>query len=156
LALGAFAGLRGAELERLQWQNVDFQTGHIRIGGEIAKTRSKRLIPISDNLRDWLLPYAKVGTRILPVELQNTFRDLLHRACKRADVKWKHNGLRHSFGTYSVAHTGDARRTSLDMGNSPAVIFKHYRELVTAGQAAAYWNIRPLTQPKIIQMVAAA
>jgi len=29
------------------------------------------------------------------------------------------------------------------MGNSPATIFKHYRELVKPREAAAYWNIRP-------------
>jgi integrase len=153
LALGAFAGLRGAELERLHWQNIEFQTRHIRVGGEIAKTRSKRLIPMSDNLRGWLLPYARPEGKILPVSLQNTFRDLLHRACKMADVKWKRNGLRHSFGTYRLAHTGDAARTSLDMGNSPGVIFKHYRELVTKEQASVYWNIRPVPESKIVPMV---
>jgi len=156
LTLGAFAGLRCAELERLQWQHVDFQTGYIRVGGDIAKTRSKRLIPILENLRQWLMPYAKPQGNILPVELQNTFRDLIHRACQQAGIKKKNNGLRHSFATYRMAQTGDSAKTALEMGNSPGVIFKHYRELVTQEQASAYWNIRPTVEPNVIPMTAAA
>ena len=152
----AFAGLRGAELERLQWQNIEFQTGHFRVGGEIAKTRSKRLIPMSENLRNWLLPYAKAQGKILPDELKNTFRDLIHRACNKAGIKWKYNGLRHSFGTYKLAHTGDVAKTSHEMGNSQEMVFKHYRELVTSDQAAAYWNISPITESKIIPITDAA
>jgi len=156
LTLGAFAGLRVSELERLQWQNIEFQTGHIRVGGDIAKTRSKRLIPIIDNLRQWLMPYAKPEGKILPIELQNTFRDLIHLACKQAGIQWKDNGLRHSFATYRFARTGDAARTSGEMGNSTGVMFKHYRELVTGEQATAYWNIQPIMQPNIIPMAEAA
>jgi len=156
LTLGAFAGLRCAELERLQWQNVEFQTGHIRVGGDIAKTRSKRLIPISGNLRNWLLPYGKFQGKILTIGLKYTFRNLIHHACKKAGLKWKRNGLRHSFGTYRIAHSGDVARTSVEMGNSPGVIFKHYRELVTKEQAAAYWVIRPNEESKIIPMLEAA
>ena len=156
IALGAFAGLRGAERERLQWQNIEFQSGHVRVGGDIAKTGSKRLIPMPENLKAWLLPCAQPEGDILPVKLRNTFRDLCRAACKKAGIKWKHNGLRHSFASYRLAQTGEAARTSLEMGNSPAVVFKHYRELVSKEQAEVYWNIKPETESKIIPMVAAA
>jgi len=34
------------------------------------------------------------------------------------------------------------------MGNSPAMIFKHYRELVKPKDAELYWNIKPEAEGK--------
>ncbi len=146
LALGAFAGLRSAELLRLQWWDIYSQTGYVRVSGEIAKTGSKRIIPMMPNLQDWLRPMAGAVGKIVPEEQQWKLRPLLKAACEKAGVPWKKNALRHSFASYRLAYLGDAARTSLEMGNSPAIIFKHYRELVTTEQAAAYWNIRPVTE----------
>jgi integrase len=56
LALGAFAGIRHAEVQRLEWQNIRFDDGIIEIRAAKAKTRSRRTVPILDNLREWLLP----------------------------------------------------------------------------------------------------
>ena len=82
LALGAFAGLRRAELMRLDWKNLDFSMNHIRIAGNIAKTGSKRLIPMAPNLREWLLPYAQGQGRIVPEE--KGFQPFIDRVCKRS------------------------------------------------------------------------
>ena len=58
LALGAFAGLRSAEIERLEWSDIDLAGRHITVGADKAKTASRRVVPISDNLAAWLAPYA--------------------------------------------------------------------------------------------------
>ncbi|MCX8497656.1 MAG: hypothetical protein ORN51_15860, partial [Akkermansiaceae bacterium] len=34
-------------------------------------------------------------------------------------------------------------RTSLEAGNSPKMIFRHYREIVDEGAAKAWFSIRP-------------
>src|SRR5580658_3711832 len=47
LALGAFAGLRTAELQRLEWSEVDLDRGFITVAASKAKTRQRRLVPIS-------------------------------------------------------------------------------------------------------------
>ncbi|PTY01432.1 hypothetical protein DB346_13010, partial [Verrucomicrobia bacterium LW23] len=39
LALGAFAGIRSAEIARLQWSNINLQTGYITIEKKQAKTK---------------------------------------------------------------------------------------------------------------------
>ena len=57
LVLGAFAGIRHAEIQRLDWQDIHFDEGIIEIGASKAKTASRRLVPIVDNLREWLLKY---------------------------------------------------------------------------------------------------
>ena len=56
---------------------------------------------------------------------------------------WRQNALRHSFISYRVAETGDVARTSLEAGNSPKMIFRHYREVVDEAAAAAWFALMP-------------
>jgi hypothetical protein len=56
LVIGAFGGVRSEELKRLGWEDVKLRQGHIEIRGANAKTRVRRLIPIQDNLKAWLVP----------------------------------------------------------------------------------------------------
>jgi hypothetical protein len=59
VALSAFAGIRSAELERLDWSKIDLAGGNITIDKSIAKTNSRRVIPIAENLKQWLQPLAR-------------------------------------------------------------------------------------------------
>lgn len=59
--------------------------------------------------------------------------------------EWPSNALRHSYGSYYLAELRDAAALALQMGNSPRMIFKHYREIVKPKDAARYWNIMPGT-----------
>ena len=54
IAIGAFAGLRSAEIERLTWQDIDLTARHIIVAASKAKTASRRIVPIHDNLAAWL------------------------------------------------------------------------------------------------------
>lgn len=140
MAIGAFAGLRSAEIEKLDWSTIDFETGYIRIAWDIAKTRQRRLVPISANLKAWLTRHRLESGPVVPRNL----RERIQAIGVRADVPWKSNGLRHSFGSYRLAEVQDAAKVSLEMGNSPAMLFKHYRELVTPEQAKAWFAILPV------------
>jgi len=66
----------------------------------------------------------------------------IHLASK-SGVPWKHNGLRHSYISYRVAETKNVYQTSLEAGNSPQMIFKHYRQLVTETTAKDWFSIVP-------------
>ncbi len=46
-AIGAFTGLRSAELIRLEWEDVNFARGYIQVGKAKAKTATRRLVPIA-------------------------------------------------------------------------------------------------------------
>lgn len=60
-----------------------------------------------------------------------------------AKVTWKRNGLRHSFCSYRMAVTESADKVAFEAGNSPAMLFKHYRELVTRELGEAWFGIMP-------------
>ncbi len=94
------------------------------------------------------MPYRTRRGHICPQNLQKHINDDRDRAQLRAE--WPQNALRHSFGSYHLAHFKDAAKLALEMGNSPAMIFKHYRELVKPKDAGVYWAIRPVRKRNIV------
>ena len=59
------------------------------------------------------------------------------------DFKWKHNALRHSFISYRVSQCKNVAQVALEAGNSPQMIFQHYKELVQPDAAKAWFSLRP-------------
>ncbi|MCX6897237.1 MAG: hypothetical protein NT105_00925 [Verrucomicrobia bacterium] len=59
VVLGLFAGLRPAEIERLDWLAVKLGERSIIIGAGVAKKRSRRVMEINDTLAAWIAPYVK-------------------------------------------------------------------------------------------------
>lgn len=139
LAIGAFAGIRMAELNRLDWKAVDLERRFIEIRAGKAKTASRRVIPISDNLAAWLAPLEKKGKIVRTKELQ-THVPALARALK---MEWPRNVLRDSFISYRIAIVQSADQVALEAGNSASIIFKHYRELTTPDVANKWFGILP-------------
>jgi len=64
----------------------------------------------------------------------------LARAC---GIEWPRNLLRDSFISYRIAVVQSADQVALEAGNSPSIIFKHYRELTTPEQAEKWFAILP-------------
>ena len=160
LAIGAFAGLRSAEIERLDWSEVHLADKFIEIKAAKAKTASRRIVPITGNLAKWLKDHAKDEGRVVPFDnvnkqigwlVEDTNLALKEAAEKDGKdpekakkVKWKKNALRHSFISYRVAETQDVAKVALEAGNSPQIIFQHYRELVQPKEAKAWFGIEPV------------
>jgi integrase len=141
LAIGAFAGLRPEEINKLRWEDLDFHEGTIRVNASAAKTRKKRFAEISDNLRAWLQPYAGWIGRIAPRNLQK-----LRRATMKAAKieKWPPDVLRHSFASAHYAFHRDPARTAVIMGHRDQnMLLTHYRDLMKPSEAARYWKMVP-------------
>lgn len=134
VALGAFAGLRHAEIARLTWE--DIRADHIDIRARNAKTRQRRLVPILPALSSWIDPLRDTGNVCQYRDMHRTTR----KAAAAAGVAWVHNGLRHSFGTYRMALVQSEQQVALEMGNSPSMIFRHYRANATRDQAEAWFR----------------
>jgi len=159
LAIGAFAGLRSAEIERLDWSEIRLADRFIEVKAAKAKTASRRLVPISDNLVKWLgshvqaegwvVPFDNVAKQIgwLVRDTNSGLRKEAEKARKDLEklkpVKWKKNALRHSFISYRVAEIQNVAQVALEAGNSPQVVFSNYRELVRPADAKAWFSIVP-------------
>lgn len=154
LAIGAFAGLRSAEIERLEWRDVDLATRHIVVGADKAKTASRRIVPISDNLLSWLAPYASQTGKVwkggwmykaqaVTAKATEVKGDPANGIKAQAAVTWKANALRHSYASYRLAQTQNAAQVALECGNSPQMVFRHYRELVKPADAQSWFEVKP-------------
>lgn len=136
LAIGLFCGVRPHELRQLSWKDVNLRRGHIEIAAAKAKSRRRRLVTISRNARAWL---RKRGD--LPAK--NIVRRL-ERIRAAAGIPWPHDCLRHSFASYYLAEHGSADRTAHELGHgSTAMLYAHYRALVTPAAARQFWAITP-------------
>jgi len=154
IAIGLFAGLRRAELERrLDWKHIDFESGLIEVTAQNSKTAQRRFVKMRPNLREWLLPLRQHRGKVIP---QNSFRfrQSLEQAREAAGItNWPENALRHSFASYHLAHFGDLNALTLEMGHTNSrMLFAHYRELVRPKEAERYWNLQPAPVPKVVQM----
>jgi integrase len=153
LAIGLFAGLRRAELERLAWSEIDFESGLIEVTAQNSKTAQRRLVTMQPNLREWLMPVRKHGGNVTP---SNCFRQSFEQARVAAGIaEWPDNALRHSFASYHLSHFKNAASTALELGHHDSrITFAHYRELVKPKEGERYWSIRPARTEKIVQIAA--
>ena len=167
LVLQAFCGVRSAELARVEWKDI-LQSGHLQIGADKAKTAKRRLTPIPSTALRYLLSVRKASGAIFPApkvdawvkerkeageapsasEVEGRRTDALNVALHAVKVacpgiKWGSNALRASALSYRLAETKDAAATALEMGNSPAVLLRDYRELTTGAEASEWFAVNP-------------
>jgi integrase len=148
IAIAGFAGLRTAEAQRLDWSKVDLVNKQITVDAAIAKTNSRRVVPISANLKSWLAPYVKLQGPVVEIlKLSNAVQRLVAKTRKAAkEVPWKQNGLRHSFCSYRLATVKSVPQVAFEAGNSVRVVMKHYHQLVTKSNAKRWFSIEPGTE----------
>ena len=134
LALGIFAGIRPDEIMRLEWK--DIRPEGIVIEGHKAKTRQRRIVKVSDNLQQWAIPSGE-----LPIKNK---RKRLEAIRERADMRWGHDIMRHTFASYHLARWCSPDQTAHELGHRDTrMLYRHYRELVTSEEAKKFWAIKP-------------
>lgn len=168
LSIAAFAGLRHAELQRLDWSEINMAERHIEVPATKAKTASRRLVPMQDNLFAWLEPYRQESGRVTGFE--NMAKQIgwliadMNESLKKQAVEaghdpknvrkftWKRNALRHSFISYRLAVLKDVAAVALEAGNSPTMIFRNYRALVTENEGKTWFSIAPDASANIVTL----
>ena len=125
-----------------------------------AKTVNRRLAPLLPCLRAWLEPFRKSKGPVLEgihdeFDLAKQFRKAAAAIVDSQGkplIKIVHNGLRHSFITYRMAVLKNAAEVSLEAGNSPKMIFEHYRELRTEAEGKEWFSIMPEHNAKMSEI----
>jgi len=144
VAIGAFAGLRAAEIHRLEWTDVNIKEGHIVVDRHKDKTGRRRIVPIQPNLKKWLSPHVQETGWICPhYAHDSTLLIQFGAVFKKTGVKSVHNGFRHSYASYRLAETQSAEKVGLEMNTSPRKLFQNYRELVTEKAAKEFFAVVP-------------
>jgi len=154
VAIAAFAGLRRAELERLDWSDVHFDSELIEVTAEKSKTARRRFVKMQPNLREWLLTLRQHRGAVVCDNFRNQFEEA---RASSGIAEWESNALRHSFASYHLAHFKDAAAIALEMGHTDSgMIFERYRQIVRPKDAERYRSIRPAAQKKVVQLAAHA
>ena len=160
LAIAGFAGLRSAEIARLSWKDVNLSNREIHVTAAKAKTRSHRIVPISENLVEWLTPLAKEDGNVVKFKSWwNQVAEITDAVNARRGPTnhfvWRHNGLRHTYCTMRMAELKDAQQVSVEAGNSPAMIFQHYRNgKVSESLAREWFDIYPTSEANAQKLAA--
>ncbi len=121
------------------WDKVDLKSGYIEVTAANSKTSSRRLVEIQPNLKEWLLLNGNRSGKVQPKNL----RRLLDTAWVELNLgRPRSNDFRHSFASYHYAMFNDPKRTAMELGHSDtAMLYQHYRELVSKEKAKEYWQI---------------
>jgi integrase len=145
VSLSLFAGLRTSELLRLNFEAVKFDQRAIVIGRLITKTRSSRVVPMSENLLTWLEPYRNRVGAIRGPHCEKTSENLLSIALAlvrhETGLERRDNAARHSYGTYRVALTKDYAAVSFELGNSVRMVRECYYNPQPESAGRAYFEI---------------
>ena len=158
LCLGGFAGVRTAEIQRLEWRDLDFEAREIHIRPDvIKKTRGgwrERYVKMEPAfLRH--CPAPGVG-RVVPWTVRifgERLRALRAQMAAALEVQgrpvaarwcegWPDNCLRHSFASYHLASREDAGATAYQMGHTaPGTLYREYARAVRRSDADRWWAL---------------
>ncbi len=145
LVLGLFCGIRPDELAWLKPENIHLDRGNVEVPAEVSKTHQRRFVDLSENAIEWL--------RVAP-SLEISMPRYWHKKLvKAAKVKWSNDVMRHTFASYHIEAHHSADKTALQLGHqgSTVMLFKHYKQTVTADAAKEFWAIKP---KPIVQILA--
>lgn len=151
VVMGMFCGLRTAEIARIDLSVIDLSQpdneGEFVLRSSLVKGSVKaRAVPLPPAAKAWLLAQTRRSGPAVPFSLR-TLHERLAMAHTGAGVAKIHNGARHSFATYRGAILKDSGRLSDEMGNSAAIVRRHYREPKLEAEAKAFFALRPGVNP---------
>jgi integrase len=158
LCLGGFAGIRTAEIQRLDWRDLDFDGKEIHVRPDAMKrTRGgwkERYIKMgeaflryfpgrgSGAVIPWTVRKFGIQLRKLRARMARVSRRISAPWAARWTGDWPDNCLRHSFASYHLAIREDAGATAYQMGHtSPATLYREYARAVKRQEAQAWWAL---------------
>ena len=148
MVLCLFCGLRPeAEASRLQWSEVNFRTGEINVLGRKRGARL-RTFKATKQAMKWLGLVKEGGA-----EQPGYYSRRAHRgAVELANVElgkrslplivWDEDLMRHTYASYRSSQVPVSELAD-QMGTSPDMIYRHYRQQRPAAEVKAFFGIMP-------------
>jgi integrase len=165
LLLAGFCGLRRSEVHAQVWEDISLERKNLRVTSAKRGTASRRMVPLSGAAIEWLIlcknrknyvcPVVEWKGRVQPSLAMDGIRRIAKEAMDGKKPKFPplpENCFRHSYISYAVAESGDIPRVSLNAGNSPKEINRHYRELVTEEEGKAWFESAPGKIGKVVTL----
>ena len=152
-ALQLFAGLRRAEVLRMDWQWIDLEKRTITLPGwqESQDKSLQRIVKTGDdwvlhdlpaNLWKWLSEFKSEGRIARPGQPEKLHGEVFPALSSPIDP-WPQNGMRHTFCTMMLSLHGDAAKVAnWSRHDSPRQLYKSYvAKLVSKSEAERYFSI---------------
>ena len=143
LVLGLFAGLRPEEAQKMRWEWIEpldeeKRIAQVKVPAEISKISESRYAELSEAGWNLIKPYLKQSGPI--GWSRRAFRRIRDKA-GFAGSAWPADCIRHTYASSWLAVHKDRAHLAEIMGNSPAIIRKHYKRAIPVNDAEAYFQI---------------
>ena len=138
--VAGFCGLRRNEIHAQTWEDVNLKEKFLRVTKAKRGTPARRLVPLCDAAVEWLVLCEGEHKGAIGEGLSV---DKFRKIAREAKIELPENCFRHGFISHRVAQTGNVSEASLEAGNSPQIVHRHYRELVTKLEGEAWFTMTP-------------
>lgn len=135
LLLAVYAGIRPTEICRLEWTHVCRETGHVKLDGDVTKTRRRRVVTMLGNSAEALFKTNSVS--LCP----DRYVYELGQMAKSTGISWQRDCLRHTAASHMVNVYKSMDEVALQLGNSPEVVRNHYLGLVTPTETEEFLTL---------------
>lgn len=142
IALSLLCGIRPEELHSMSWASVDFIDGTAVIDAAGSKVRQRRIVHLDPVSMAWL-KLAKALDSQLPISAMSLRRCIRGIRDMLKWEKWPQDLLRHTAASYLLASRQDVGAVAMQLGNSPGILLRHYKQLVTQRDARRFWALIP-------------
>ena len=156
--LGFFTGLRSSEIARARWEDIDIESGTIRVPRPKGATQGARprIVELEKNAVAWIKRFldersarcaAQRDGLVVPVFWK--VKEWKNAHLVPLSLSWgndaNHNVMRHTYATMHVAMFRNAPATALNLGHgrSQEMLNQHYKGLIPRAEAEKYWRILP-------------
>ena len=143
LVLGLFAGLRPEEAQKMRWEWIEpldeeKRIAQVKVPARISKISESRYAELSEAGWNLMKPYLKQSGPI--GWSRRAFRRIRDKA-DFAGSAWPADCIRHTYASSWLAVHKDRAHLAEIMGNSPAIIRKHYKRAIPINDAEGYFQI---------------
>ncbi len=141
--LSAYAGIRTFEVLRMDWSMMRWEQKLIDLPPQVTKVNERRIIPMCETLIKALTPWRQTSGPVCKDKVpQREIEQILAKVkSTHPSFRWKHNALRHAYGSYRTALTQNVPQVALEMGNSVHMVKRHYLEAKTFEDGLRWFGI---------------